>query len=1315
MDLELALNLTADGDDLRAEVRLSKGELDKLHESNEKVGRSGRNAGDGLDKGSRGARRWGNQARQASRRSTSLSGALSKVARVAGTLTGILGGISFAVLAQDMASTIHTAELLEGALLSAVGGIPELADQAFAALEGFASRTPFALEQSVNAFIKMQNLGILPTEERMAAFGNTASAMGKDLNQMIEAVADASTGEFERLKEFGIKARQEGENVSFTFQGVTTTVQRDSEAIVEYLTNIGNVNFGDAMQNQMERLPGLWSNLKDSIEGVWRDLGDAGATDTFERWLRAGIDWIGNIRQAIQAGWFDWVGAELDAQLVRFSGWADLARDAWSSLIDLWENDEGLQSPGFIDDLLDDIAELPINLQTLAAIGIAEFDKLRFGAIQKIRLLVNSGKQAWEDLSFSIRTMLSGIELAAAQAVESVIQEFGRMVSQLGETLAAINSTSLGDALVPDDALAKIQSAGVAMQNYRGLTEGVQADTAAAATAHRERSVALEAERAGINAAAEAQREAADEFIQFALENRDASIAARAAKQQEAEAAAESARATYEQNKALKSTAPTIDDVTGKLKKQGAETGKVNQALEDLLDELFDTRRVMREYEADLGTLEAALAKGEISQDEFNAAVARLRTEASESLGGIRSFTEEMAIIYENTFDQLDDIGREFWNNFLRNGELSADSVLDLVEGMLAEISYAFARNQVLQYFGVGDGGTGGGFSGLISAALKGNNAPTGTSTTGGTTGVTEGGTTGVTGASAAGAGTVATAAWAALVIGIFRTLDDLQNGRYGLGDVLTANNLNIKYADSFGPLGDFLFPQGKDIESFGFAAAGDPLAAYAINKYTDSGTAGLINNLTGFKNGGNNAARGSFDLGTGRTNAFGVGNNFSERNLSNVEQLLERFSEFAASIGGSTFSGNIKVGNRSGFAIDGDKFKDPDEFMAAVFEDIVRNATNLNEEVQDIILSRRGDAEAVQRNTSDAQLLNTLLRRQGSVFTDVEGLTPTFDVLADQFRGEAEGFTEVFERFELGLVIMDELGESTERTVANMQRATQLVDQLGVETARGVAATLDILGEGLDSQFSALQESQVRTSRDILDTLTENNRALLASYDGSAEAARDLANATQARREAEIALLSELDAVTASITGRISTFREQLILDGLDTDGQYERYQQQIADLGAQIATAASAAELDRISSEADRLGRAAFGLLDEDQRDINRAGFLEWLDAIEQAALERSTELREDVIETSEDVDAETRTAIWQQAGLAGERLEGAAADLQTAAQEQQVANIGQAENIAAMAATIEQWASYNQSQDTLIRALIARLQSREPSLAD
>ena len=63
--------------------------------------------------------------------------------------------------------------------------------------------------------------------------------MGKNLMQFVEAIADAATGEFERLKEFGIKARTQGEQVSFTFQGVTTTVGKNAAEIENYLRQIG--------------------------------------------------------------------------------------------------------------------------------------------------------------------------------------------------------------------------------------------------------------------------------------------------------------------------------------------------------------------------------------------------------------------------------------------------------------------------------------------------------------------------------------------------------------------------------------------------------------------------------------------------------------------------------------------------------------------------------------------------------------------------------------------------------------------------------------------------------------------------------------------------------------------------------------------------------------------------------------------------------------------------------------------------------------------------------------------------------------------
>lgn len=162
------------------------------------------------------------------------------------------------------------------ASLKTLTGSTKAANEAWATLEAFAKNTPFALSQSVEAFSKMKALGLDPTIEALTSFGNTASAMGKDLNQMIEAVADAATGEFERLKEFGIKSKQQGDNVSFVFQGVETTINKSSKNIVEYLKGIGDVQFAGAMSDQMATLGGQISNLGDSVDDFYRSVGGAG-------------------------------------------------------------------------------------------------------------------------------------------------------------------------------------------------------------------------------------------------------------------------------------------------------------------------------------------------------------------------------------------------------------------------------------------------------------------------------------------------------------------------------------------------------------------------------------------------------------------------------------------------------------------------------------------------------------------------------------------------------------------------------------------------------------------------------------------------------------------------------------------------------------------------------------------------------------------------------------------------------------------------------------------------------------------------------
>ena len=175
-------------------------------------------------------------------------------------LTGaILAAGAFSIKSAGQVETLKTA------LKTAMGGNGSEAEKAFKTISQFAKKTPYELEEVMRGFIKLKNMGLNPSERALTAYGDTASAMGKSLNDMVEAVADAATGEFERLKEFGIRASQQGDKVSFTFKGVTTTVKKNAKEIEGYIIGLGEKNFAGGMDEQSKTLIGSLSSLSDAF------------------------------------------------------------------------------------------------------------------------------------------------------------------------------------------------------------------------------------------------------------------------------------------------------------------------------------------------------------------------------------------------------------------------------------------------------------------------------------------------------------------------------------------------------------------------------------------------------------------------------------------------------------------------------------------------------------------------------------------------------------------------------------------------------------------------------------------------------------------------------------------------------------------------------------------------------------------------------------------------------------------------------------------------------------------------------------------
>jgi hypothetical protein len=189
-----------------------------------------------------------------------------------------IGGAGVGLLLNDIIDVNAQFQTMKSTLTTLTGS-KAAGSAAFDMIEKFARETPFNLEQAVEGFSKLKALGLDPSTRALESYGNTASAMGKSMTQMVEAVADATTGEFERLKEFGIKAKSEKDKVTFTFQGVATTVKKSAAEIEGYLLGIGENQFGGAMRDQMGNLTPAFSNLEASVKNLQVAIGEAGLND----------------------------------------------------------------------------------------------------------------------------------------------------------------------------------------------------------------------------------------------------------------------------------------------------------------------------------------------------------------------------------------------------------------------------------------------------------------------------------------------------------------------------------------------------------------------------------------------------------------------------------------------------------------------------------------------------------------------------------------------------------------------------------------------------------------------------------------------------------------------------------------------------------------------------------------------------------------------------------------------------------------------------------------------------------------------------
>jgi len=292
-----------------------------------------------------------------------------------GTAAATAGGYFFKTQFLDKAAQFEDFQ----ATLKTVEGSSKKAQKAMAWVSDFAAKTPYELDQVTEAYVTLRSYGLEPTNGLLKTLGDTSSAMNKPILQSVEAIADAVTGENERLKEFGIKASKAGGLITYEYtnakgQQQTASAADDNRAeIQKTLAAIWNEKYGGAMDERSRTWNGMVSNMSDQWTRFATMVMDAGLFD----WMKGKLgNLLTTLNQMAADGSLQALAQQWGTTLMSFARgtWAIIsavssATNSIAELVGGWDNLIYIMVAAKVAPLVTSIGKLGWELAKLARLA----------------------------------------------------------------------------------------------------------------------------------------------------------------------------------------------------------------------------------------------------------------------------------------------------------------------------------------------------------------------------------------------------------------------------------------------------------------------------------------------------------------------------------------------------------------------------------------------------------------------------------------------------------------------------------------------------------------------------------------------------------------------------------------------------------------------------------------------------------------------------------------------------------------------------------------------------------------------------------
>jgi len=199
-----------------------------------------------------------------------------------------IAGIAAGALTGAITKELQATEKSVAAFITATGSLAEARAQ-FEMLQQAARDTiqPFDALQAVA--LDLRKNGIQATAEQLKTFSQIAYGTGQSLETVGKAFTATMQGRYKALQQLGIQAKDNGATLQLTYKGITTEIEKNSQALSEYFAKIGKENEG-VLEYLQSGVTGALNQLENAWGDFYRAIAESGLGQLITDGIRAAAD-----------------------------------------------------------------------------------------------------------------------------------------------------------------------------------------------------------------------------------------------------------------------------------------------------------------------------------------------------------------------------------------------------------------------------------------------------------------------------------------------------------------------------------------------------------------------------------------------------------------------------------------------------------------------------------------------------------------------------------------------------------------------------------------------------------------------------------------------------------------------------------------------------------------------------------------------------------------------------------------------------------------------------------------------------------------